>query len=39
LAFVSARQQQHHVGQLASFGLTGADELVDNRLGAIDEAE
>ncbi len=34
---MAVRQQQHHGGQLTPLGLTGADELVDDRLGAVDE--
>ena len=37
LALVAVRQQQHHVGELAPLGLAGADELVDDRLRAVDE--
>ena len=37
LTLVAVWQQQHDVGELTPFGLTGADELVDDRLGAVDE--
>lgn len=37
LTLVAVRQQQHHVGELAPLGLTGGDELVDDRLRAVDE--
>ena len=37
LPLMAVRQQQHHGRQLAPLGLAGADELVDDRLRAVDE--
>ena len=37
LALVAVRQQQHDAGALAPLLLARADELVDDRLGAVDE--
>ena len=37
LAVVAVRQQQHHAGTLAPLLLTGADELVHDRLAAVEE--
>ena len=37
LALEAVRQQQHHAGALAPLLLAGGDELVEDRLGAVDE--
>ena len=37
LAFVTVRQEQNHAREQIPFVLAGADELIDHRLGDIDE--